>query len=232
VAHAHTIELRMPEEPMLCTLLLVARAASGETLAENYLHYYVSSSYPAEREETPRSLILRGAVAGWESASWLSYSSDREKVRAEDACYGMGNGYYEWDFPLGDADLSKAHRIKVLCEASSHRSDWPQTDSDIFPTTLEISLNDLRLYKAVLRNHPHDARGVLSYWRGGLGAYGYLTHAFAEGEAIQAVHAATSDNTLRLRCAVPADALAQGGLMIYGAECGRFPIPPTVIVEW
>jgi hypothetical protein len=31
---------------------------------------------------------------------------------------------------------------------------------------------------------------------------------------------------------VPADAMAQGGLTIYGAECGRFPICPTVIVEW
>ena len=30
----------------------------------------------------------------------------------------------------------------------------------------------------------------------------------------------------------PQDALAQGGLTIYGAECGRFPVCPTVIVEW
>jgi predicted transcriptional regulator len=40
------------------------------------------------------------------------------------------------------------------------------------------------------------------------------------------------DDTLRLRCEVPADALAQGGLTIYGAECGRFPVCPTVIIDW
>jgi predicted transcriptional regulator len=37
---------------------------------------------------------------------------------------------------------------------------------------------------------------------------------------------------LRLRCAVPPDALPVGGLTIYGAECGRYPVCPTVIVEW
>ena len=40
---------------------------------------------------------------------------------------------------------------------------------------------------ACLRNHPHDARGVLSYLRGGVGAYGYLVHAFAEGDLLQQI---------------------------------------------
>ena len=31
---------------------------------------------------------------------------------------------------------------------------------------------------------------------------------------------------------IPSEALAQGGLTIYGAECGRFPLCPTVIIEW
>jgi len=35
-----------------------------------------------------------------------------------------------------------------------------------------------------------------------------------------------------LRCAVPANAMVQGGLTIYGAECGRFPLAPTVIIDW
>ena len=232
VASAHTIELRLPDQPMLCTLLLVACTASGQTLAENFVHYFVSSGYPPDREETSRALILRGSVSGWTEASWLGQSGDHDKARAEDACYGLGNGYFEWNLPLAGADLSKAHRIKVVCEASSHRSDWPQTDEDVFPTTLEICLNDVQLYKAVLRNHPHDARGILSYWRGGVGAYGYLAHAFAEGEVIQRIVQNTSGDSLCLRCAVPPDAMAQGGLTIYGAECGRFPLSPTVIIEW
>jgi predicted transcriptional regulator len=41
-----------------------------------------------------------------------------------------------------------------------------------------------------------------------------------------------SNHTLRLRCGVPDGALALGGLTIYGAECGRFPVSPTVIIEF
>ena len=110
--------------------------------------------------------------------------------------------------------------------------DSPQTDADIFPTTLQLSLNNVPIYKGVLRNHPHDARGVLSYLRGGAGAYGYLVHAFAEGDLLRQIAASDGDGSLRLRCAVPPDALPVGGLTIYGAECGRYPVCPTVIVEW
>jgi len=47
---------------------------------------------------------------------------------------------------------------------------------------------------------------------------------------VRAIVAVTVD--LRLRCAVPANALARGGLTIYGAECGRYPVSPTVIIDW
>ena len=73
---------------------------------------------------------------------------------------------------------------------------------------------------------------ALSYWRGGVGAYGYLVHAIAEGDTLQKVIGGAQNGSLKLRCSVPADALAKGGLTIYGAECGRFPLCPTVIIEW
>ena len=176
--------------------------------------------------------MLRGAPADWTEAQWSGGAGDRDRERAEDCCYGFGHGFFEWTLPLNGADLSKARRIKILCEASSHRSDAPQTDEDIFPTTFQIFLNDVRLYEAVLRNHPHDSRGVLSYLRGGKGGYGYLIHAFAEQGLISQIVQNGSRQALRLRCAVSAEAMAQGGLTIYGAECGRFPVCPTVIIEW
>src|SRR5205814_1251037 len=168
-----------------------------------FLHYFVWPGYPPEREENPRELILRGAPANWAGAEWSLGAGEREKERAEDCCYGLGHGFFEWILPLGGADLSKARRIKLLCEASSHRIDAPQTDDAILRTTLQISLNDVRVYEAVLRNHPHDARGVLSYLRGGVGGYGYLVHAFAEQDLLQQITRNVSDGCLRLRCAVP-----------------------------
>src|SRR6185369_3484552 len=232
VAPAHTLELRMPDTTMLCHLLLTAETTEGLTVAENFVHYFVSAGYPPDREETSRALILRGHPANWAQAEWSGGSGERKKERAEDCCYGFGEGFFEWVLPLGGADLNKAHRVRVLCEASSHRADAPQTDEDIFPTTLQMSLNGVRVYEAVVRNHPHDARGVLSYLRGGVGAYGYPAYAIVEGNLVREIMKATVDDSLRLRCAVPKDALARGGLTVYGAECGRFPICPTVIIEW
>ena len=41
-----------------------------------------------------------------------------------------------------------------------------------------------------------------------------------------------ADGALRFRCAVPFDANPTGGLTVYGADTGRFPIGPTVVIEW
>ena len=231
VAHAHTLELKLPEQPMLCTLQISARA-EGATIAQNLVHYFVSSVYPAEREETGRGLVLRARPEGWTRAEWSQGVCEREAAATADWCYGFGFGFFEWSFPLTGEEVARARRVKVLCEASSHRADSPQTDGDVFPTTLEIYLNDIRVYDAVLRNHPHDSRGVLSYLRGGVGAYGYLAHALAENDTIAQISRSITDNKLCLRCGVPGEALARGGLTIYGAECGRFPVCPTVIIEW
>jgi hypothetical protein len=232
VAPAHKIELRMPDVRMVCTLRLTAVTEQGESIAENFVNYFVSPGYPPDREETPRALVLRGAPSNWARAEWSGGAGKRDNERVEDSCYGFGHGFFEWVLPLGGADLSRARRLRVLCEASSHRIDTPQTDADVFPTTFRMSLNGVPVYQAVLRNHPHDSRGVLSYLRGGVGAYGYPAYALAEGQLLADIGQKVVDDALHLRCEVPSDALAQGGLTVYGAECGRFPVCPTVAIEW
>jgi len=231
ISHAHLLELRLPDFPALCTLMLEVRTRDGEVVAQNFIHYLVSSGYPPQREEIKRGLVLRGAPANWAAAEWSLGAGERELERSEDRCYGFGHGFFEWQLPLDGIDLDQIVRMKLLCEASSHRVDTPQTDQDVLPTTLEIDLNDVPVYRGILQNHPHDSRGVLSYLRGGVGAYGYLVHAVAEKALLEEILEATHNNTLRLCCSVPADSVAQAGLTIYGAECGRFPICPTVIIE-
>ena len=44
------------------------------------------------------------------------------------------------------------------------------------------SIRTVPIYRAILPNHPHDARGALTYLRGGRGAYGYLCHVMIECE--------------------------------------------------
>lgn len=232
VAPAHTIELAAPREPMLCTLVLNAYNGEGQVVARNFTHLVAWHEYPPRREAMPRGLVLRGAPHEWSESQWSLGTNSREEQLTQDCCYGMGHGFFEWRFPLAQHELASARRIRVLCEASSRRVDTPQTDDDVYPTTLHILLNGVRVHESVLRNHPHDARGVLSYLRNGVGAYGYLTHGFAEGDLLQAIAREFKDDTLQLRCLVPESALAQGGLTVYGAEAGRFPVCPTVVIEW
>jgi Glycosyl hydrolases family 2, sugar binding domain/Glycosyl hydrolases family 2 len=232
VVPAHTIELELPSEPMLCTLSLEAVNGEGQVIAGNFIQYLVSDNYPPSREELTHALVLRGAPADWAAAEWSGGMGDRESERAEDCCYGLGHGFFEWVLPLARAELARTRRIVILAEVSSHRTDTPQTDHDIYPTTLQMLLNGIEVYDAWVRNHPHDARGTLSYLRGGLGAYGYLVHAFVEAELLQQITRHAPDGHLHLRLVVPADALALGGLTVYGAECGRYPVCPTAILEW
>lgn len=232
VAPARSLELQMPFETMLCTLYLDAVASDGRVAARNFVHYFVCSEYPARREEAPRMLILRGLPAAWHSAEWSGGYGNHDDELATDSCFGYGAGYFEWVFQLGNSDLSDARRLRLLCEASAHRMDTPQTDDDVFPTTLCVTVNGVRVHQGVLKDHPHDSRGVLSYLRENRGAYGYLVHARAEGDLLREILSRVRDGELRLRCAVPSDTPVQGGLTIYGAECGRYPICPTIITEW
>ncbi|MGZ8921311.1 MAG: glycoside hydrolase family 2 protein, partial [Limisphaerales bacterium] len=232
VAPAHTIELELPRETMLCTLDVEAFASeNGEAVAQNYVQFYVTNGYPPSREDIPRFTILRAHPADWARQHWSGYAGDRDLERDEDAAWGFGHGFFEYDLPIDGIDLSKAYRIRVLCEASSRRIDTPQTDSNQFPTSFEMSLSGVRVFEETLPNHPHDARGVLSYLRRRAGAFGYLAHATVEHNLLRQVIERTQSH-LHLRLAVPFTSLTQNGLQIYGAENGRFPVCPTVVIEW
>jgi predicted transcriptional regulator len=96
-------------------------------------------------------------------------------------------------------------------------------------STLQISLNGVEVQRRLLPNHPHDARGALSYLRAGRGAYGYSIHATIDEELLRQVN--PTGEHWHLRCAVPEDAEHPGGLTIYAADAGRFPFSLTLIVE-
>lgn len=140
------------------------------------------------------------------------------------ASRGRGRGFFEWKFPVSLTELQSVGRITLLCEASSARDGAPQTDPFTQPSTRRLLLNDLPVYRTILPNHPHDARG-------GRGAYGYLCHATVEGELLAEVLRQMKGKHLRLRCLVPRDEPPSAGLTIYGYDCGRYPMGPTLIIE-
>ncbi|MEO6569882.1 MAG: glycoside hydrolase family 2, partial [Opitutaceae bacterium] len=187
-----------------------------------------------EREDRGRTLVLRRRVHNWTAAEWNGPASSRETAEATGSCFGGGSGFFEWKFDdEAIAQLRQARRIRILCEVSARRSDTPQTGAHRHPTNFELWVNGLVVHRAMLPDHPHDTRGALSYLRGGLGAYGYLMRASIEENLLQRVaEIAAADGALRLRCVVPDTAAAPGGLTVYDFDCGRFPIAPTIVIEW
>ncbi|MFL6589077.1 MAG: glycoside hydrolase family 2 protein [Chthoniobacterales bacterium] len=227
---AKRLELRMPRETMLCTLWVRAYAADGSLVARNYVQFFIDARLP-EREENNGRTILRLEPHLWHAADWNKTSSTRETASEIGASHGASRGWFEWRFPFTAAELRSRSRLTVLCEASAFREGAPQTDSFAQPTTLRIVLNGISIQQMILPNHPHDARGALTYLSGGDGGYGYLTHGRIEGELLRQVVGKMKEGHLRLRCLVPREETIQGGLTIYGSSAGRYPIPPTLIIE-
>lgn len=230
---AEAVAVRAPLDPMLCTLSVAAVTPEGETIASNFIHHFVHAGAPAAREERANTLILRQPVQTWADDRWPSASS-REEAEQLGYCYGRGTGFFEWVFrDEALRGIGRARRLRLLCEVSARREDTPQTGVLRLPTQFELLVNGLRVHREILPDHPHDSRGALSYLRGGKGAYGYLMRAIIEGPLLARIAEAVSQaDELRFRCAVPEDAVPPGGLTVYGFDTGRYPVGPTVAIEW
>lgn len=234
---AHRVPLIAPREPMLCTLSVAAVTPAGETVAANFIQHYIGDGPLPEREDRGNTLVLRRAIHAWQNDTWSAPASTHDEAERLGYCYGRGSGFFEWVF-ADEAlhDLRRVRRLRVLCEVSARRDDTQQTGAHRHPTTFELLINGLRAHREILPDHPHDSRGALSYLRdpkGGRGAYGYLMRATIEDALLTRVaEAAATPGELRFRCAVPEEASPCAGLTVYGHDTGRFPIGPTVIVEW
>jgi Glycosyl hydrolases family 2, sugar binding domain/Glycosyl hydrolases family 2, TIM barrel domain/Glycosyl hydrolases family 2 len=227
---AKRLSLRLPQQTMLCTLWVRAFVPEGALAAANYVQFFVDGGCPDWQQINLRT-VLRLHAHSWHAAEWNGATSTREQAVERGAAFGGGRGFFEWRFPASREQLRRCWRITVLCEASSFRTDTPQTDRFAQPSTLRLLLNGVPVYRTLLPNFPHDARGALTYLRGGRGAYGYLCHATVEGNLLREVLKQMRGDHLRLRCVVPRDEQPQGGLVIYGYNAGRYPIAPTLIIE-
>ncbi|MFL6516099.1 MAG: glycoside hydrolase family 2 protein [Chthoniobacterales bacterium] len=227
---AKMVELRMPNETMLCTLWVRAFVPDGTLVARNYVQFFVDAGFLARQEANSRT-VFSLPPNGWSSAEWNSDTSSREEAESGGACHGSRRGFFEWRVPLSPTELQDRSRLTLLLEASAFRPGTPQTDPFAQPSALRLLLNGVSVYRSVLPNHPHDARGALSYLRGGRGAYGYLMHATVDKPLLDEVKSRMKGNHLRLRCQVGRDEEHQGGLTIYARDSGRYPIGPTVVLE-
>ncbi|MDB4909132.1 MAG: glycoside hydrolase family 2 sugar binding protein [Gemmatimonadetes bacterium] len=118
-----------------------------------------------------------------------------------------------------------------LQDPSRNRNSYPMTGLTPYPSAMTVSVNGAMAGRYELADDPADHRGILS-WASQL-RDGYLREAGSYGELIRvpvpaaALDAGARSGFLVVRLSV-SDALP-GGIAIYGAHFGRYPVDPQVV---
>ncbi len=118
-----------------------------------------------------------------------------------------------------------------LHDRSRNPNSYPMTSEDKYPSAVTVSFNGHVGGRVELSDDPADSRGILSWYAqphdGRLheaGSYGQMLRIPIPTEAIAE---AQRTGAMIIRMEV-SDALP-GGLAIYGARFGRYPIDPTIV---
>ncbi|HET7601824.1 MAG TPA: glycoside hydrolase family 2 TIM barrel-domain containing protein [Gemmatimonadales bacterium] len=118
-----------------------------------------------------------------------------------------------------------------LHDRSRNPNSYPMTSEDKYPSAVTVSFNGHVAGRVELTDDPADSRGILSWHAqphdGHLheaGSYGQLLRIPLPAEAIAEAER-TGEVIVRMEVS---DALP-GGLAIYGAKFGRYPVGPTVV---
>ena len=156
-----------------------------------------------------RRADVREAVFLVEASAKQLFGKDRDSTSREEGDYMRGGGFQD---------------------PSRNRNAYPMTDERLFPSAVTVRVNGAFAAREELPDDPADSRGILS-WHSQLrdrylreaGSYGWLLHVPLPPAALDS---AAKSGTLVVRLEV-SDALP-GGLAIYGAKFGRYPLDPTV----
>ncbi|HWC73604.1 MAG TPA: glycoside hydrolase family 2 TIM barrel-domain containing protein [Gemmatimonadales bacterium] len=116
-------------------------------------------------------------------------------------------------------------------DPSGNPNSYPMTGEHPFPSAVTVRMNGTVVGKTQLVDDPADSRGILSWQAqphdGHLyeaGSYGQLVRATLPAELLPD---AARNGEIIVRLEV--DEALPGGLAIYGARFGRYPVDPTVI---
>jgi galactose mutarotase-like enzyme len=135
---------------------------------------------------------------------------DRDSTLADNQDYMRGGGFHD---------------------PSRNPNSYPMTGSTPFPSAVTVRVNGQLAGRWDLHDDPADSRGILSWHAqphdGHLyeaGSYGELLRVPISAEAIRE-GARTGEMIVRLEV----DAALPGGLAIYSARFGRYPVDPSIL---
>jgi hypothetical protein len=171
------------------------------------------SGYFEYRIAWPTGLDARdvaGATFLVEASAKRLNGKDRDTTRANNGDYMRGGGFHD---------------------RSRNPNSYPMTNATKFPSAVTVRVNGSIAGRWKLPDDPADSRGILSWHAqphdGHLyeaGSYGQLLRVSIPAAAI-AQGARTGEMIVRLEVS---DSLP-GGLAIYGARFGRYPVDPTIL---
>jgi predicted transcriptional regulator len=135
---------------------------------------------------------------------------DRDSTVSENGDYMRGGGFHD---------------------PSRNPNSYPMTGEHPFPSAVTVRVNGVVAGRFPLADDPADSRGILSWHAqphdGHLyeaGSYGELLRVTLPAEALSSA-AGSGEIVVRLEV----DEALPGGLAIYGARFGRYPVDPTII---
>lgn len=161
----------------------------------------------------PAGLAARdvaGATFLVEASAKRLNGKDRDTTAADQGDYMRGGGFHD---------------------RSRNPNSYPMTSATPFPSAVTVRTNGYLAGRWELADDPADSRGILS-WHAQLrdgrlheaGSYGQLLRVPLSAEAV-AEALRVGEVVIRLEV----DAALPGGLAIYGARFGRYPLDPSIV---
>ena len=252
------ITVTMPDEPATVVVAVRLEDAAGVVLHRNFTTFAVEGARDTLRMPSGRRARVSSVAAGahsdarWSQKTWKVL--DGLKVNGA----GSGHFEYRIPFPrdlaLGDVEsaafLVEASSKPLLGkdrdstqrqegdymrgggfhDPSKNPNAYPMTDGARRPSAVTVRVNGAHAGRVDLDDDPADHRGILSWIAQPrdrrlreAGTFGQLVRVAIPRAALEE---GARTGTLVVRLEV--DESLPGGLAIYGARFGRYPLDPTV----
>jgi|GEM_PF-4309 len=247
-------DITMPNEPAVVVLATRLEDAQGAVLQHNFTTFIVEGTPPDRPDiRVARVPVTAVSAAHWSIKQW-TVLGDR-KLNGT----GSGFFEYRIPWPAGldSSDVASATFLVEASakrlngkdrdstasdngdymrgggfhDPSRNPNSYPMTGATPFRSAVNVHVNGQPAGRWELPDDPADSRGILSWHAqphdGHLyeaGSYGELLRVPVPADAIRA-GARTGAMIVRLEV----DASLPGGLAIYGAHFGRYPVDPSIV---
>ena len=233
------LTVKMPSENALAVLSLYLVDEKGSVISRNFTTFDVRAEWGSNLVEIP---VCSGKPEGF-SITWNALLNDK-------LCMGgKGEVSYEVALPacekpasemilhfeasskrvlnkdrkiIGDPEVDGSFMRGYLVDRGSFENSYWMTDDSRFPSSVEVLVNGMSVQTISLENDWADARGVLSWLRqpnhrklDEAGSYGESKRVLIPSNLVPAIQRAG-------KLTVSFRVLNDGGLALYGRECGRY----------